>query len=203
MCEKAKEALRVQFDKRLRLESQRARITSDGGLPAGLELDGALELTEVAPTCLRETRGGRNVRHEIAPLLRQSVYRRSAVCLAGYEDTNDALRLAEDPARQAVVGHRSLEKQAAGTNTLSRFGTEALVAEENLRGLEQLNAEWVDRAMMRTRHQGIILDMNSSESPIYGEQEGAACRTVILSVSATITCSVSSDICLFDRQMEA
>jgi hypothetical protein len=199
MCEKAKEALRVQFDKRLRLESQGARITSDGGLPACLELDGALELTEVVPTCLRETRGGRNVRHEIAPLLRQSVYRRSA----GYEDTNDALRLAGDPARQAVVGHRSLEKQAAGTNTLSRFETEALVAKENLRGLEQLNAEWVDRTMMRTRYQRIILDMDSSESPVYGKQEEAACRTVILSVSATTTCSVSSDICLFDWQMEA
>jgi hypothetical protein len=203
MCEKAREALRVQFDKRLRLEFQGARITSDGGLPACRELAGALELTEVVPTCLRETRGGRNVRHEIAPLLRQSVYRRSAGYLAGYEDTNDALRLAGDPARQAVVGHRSLEKQPAGTNTLSRFETEALVAEENLRGLEQLNAEWVDRAMMRTRHQRIILDMNSSESPVYGEQEGAASRTVILSVSATTTCSVSSYICLFDWQMEA
>ncbi len=32
MGEKAKEALRVQFDKRLRLEFQGARITSDGGL---------------------------------------------------------------------------------------------------------------------------------------------------------------------------
>jgi hypothetical protein len=203
MCEKPKEALIGQFDKRLRLEFQGASITSDGGLPADRRLDGALELTEVGPTCLRETRGSRNVQHEIAPLLRQSGYRRSARYLAGYEDTNDALRLVGGPARQAAVGHRSLEKQAASTKTLSRAETEALVTEENLRGLEQLNAEWVDRAMMRTRHQRIILDRNSSESPVYGEQEGTACRAVILSVSATTTCSVSSDICLFDWQMEA
>jgi hypothetical protein len=39
MGEKAKEALGVQFDKRLRLESQGARITSDGGLLACRELD--------------------------------------------------------------------------------------------------------------------------------------------------------------------
>ena len=110
------------------------------------------------------------MQHELVPLLRQSVYSR----LAGYEDTNDAARLARDPAMQAVVGRRALEKQAASTNTLSRFETEVLVTEENLRGLEQLNAEWVDRAMMRTRHQRIILDMDSSESPVYGEQEGAA-----------------------------
>jgi hypothetical protein len=110
------------------------------------------------------------VQHELVPLLRQSVYSR----LAGYEDTNDAVRLARDPAMQAVVGRRAMEKQAASTNTLSRFETEVLVTEENLKGLNQLNAEWVDRAMMRTRHQRIILDMDSSESPVYGEQEGAA-----------------------------
>ena len=55
-----------------------------------------------------------------------------------------------------------------------RFETEVLVSEENLKGLRQLNAGWVDRAMARTRHQRTILDMDSSESPVYGEQEGAA-----------------------------
>jgi hypothetical protein len=113
MGEKAKEALKLQFDKRLRLEFHGARITSDAGLLACRELDGALELTEVALTYLEETRGGRNVQHEIVPLLRQSVYSR----LAGYEDTNDAVRLARDPAMQAVVGRRALQKQAASTNT--------------------------------------------------------------------------------------
>jgi hypothetical protein len=140
-----------------------------GCWPAG-NFDGALELTEIAPIYLEETREGRNVQHEIVPLLRQSVYSR----LAGYEDTNDALRLARDPAMQAVIGRRALEKQAASTNTLSRFETEVLITEENQKGLEQLNAAWVERAMTRTRYQRVILDMDSSESPVYGEQEGAA-----------------------------
>jgi hypothetical protein len=170
MGENDQPALKVQFDRRLRLEFHGAKITSDAGLLACRELDGALGLTEAAPTYLRETRGGRNVQHELVPLLRQSVYSR----LAGYEDTNDAVRLARDPAMQAVVGRRALEKQAASTNTLGRFETEVLISGENLRGLRQLNAQWVDRAMVRTRHQRIILDMDSSESPVYGEQEGAA-----------------------------
>jgi hypothetical protein len=63
--------------------------------------------------------------------MRQSVYSR----LAGYEDTNDAVRLARDPAMQAVVGRRALEKQAAGTNTMSRFETEVLITAENQKGL--------------------------------------------------------------------
>jgi len=170
MGEKAKEVLKLQFDKRLRLEFHGARITSDAGLLACRELDVVLELTQMAPVYLQETRGGRNVQHEMVPLLRQSVYSR----LAGYEDTNDAIRLARDPAMQAVVGRRALEKQAASTNTLSRFETEVLVTEKNLRGLEQLNTQWVDHAMARTPHRRVILDMDSSESPVYGEQEGAA-----------------------------
>jgi len=178
MGEKTKEALKVQFDKRLRLEFHGAKITSDAGLLACRELDGALELTEVAPNYLRETRGGRNVQHEIVPLLRQSVYSR----LAGYEDTNDAARLAGDPAMQAVVGRRALEKQAASTNTLSRFETEVLITGDNRKGLEQLNEVWVDRAMTRTRHHRVILDMDSSESPVYGEQEGAAYNEYFKSV---------------------
>jgi len=169
MGEKTKEVLKLQFDKRLRLEFHGARITSDAGLLACRELDEVLGLTETAPVYLQETRGGRNVQHEMVPLLRQSVYSR----LAGYEDTNDAVRLARDPAMQAVVGSRALERQAASTNTLSRFETEVLVTEENLRGLEQLNTQWVSQAMARTRHRRIILDMDSSESPVHGEQEGA------------------------------
>ena len=140
MGEKTREALKLQFDKRLRLEFHGARITSDAGLLVFRELDEALGLAEKTPDYLRDSRGGRNIQHELVPLLRQSVYSR----LAGYEDTNDAERLAKDPAMQAVVGRRALEKQAASTNTLSRFETEVLVTEENQKGLEQLNAAWVD-----------------------------------------------------------
>lgn len=170
MGEAAKRPLRLHFDGRLKLEFRGATITSDAGLLACRELDEALGLTERAPAHLQETRSGRNVQHELVPLLRQSIYGR----LAGYEDTNDAVRLARDPAMQAVVGRRTLEKRAASTNTLSRFETEVLLAEKNLKGLNHLNAEWVSRAMARTPHRRVILDMDSSESPVYGEQEGAA-----------------------------
>ena len=170
MGEAKKWALKVRFDRRLRLEFHGTRITSDAGLLACRELDDALGLTVRALVQLQEIRHGRNIQHELAPLLRQSVYSR----LAGYEDTNDAERLAQDPAMQAVVGRRALEKQAAGANTLSRFETEVLTREENLKGLSELNREWVDRAMAHSPHQRIILDMDSSESPVHGEQEGTA-----------------------------
>jgi hypothetical protein len=75
---------------------------------------------------------------------------------------------------RVVTGRRDLEKQAASTNTLSRFETEVLTREKNVEGLAQLNATWVEKAMAHTPHRRVILDMDSSESPVYGAQEGAA-----------------------------
>ncbi len=53
MGEKALAALKLQFERPLRLEFHGARITSDAGQLACRELDGALGLTEAAPTYLR------------------------------------------------------------------------------------------------------------------------------------------------------
>ena len=128
-------------------------------------------LTETANECLQESRGGRNVQHRLVGLLRQSVYSR----LAGYEDTNDAERLADDPTMRVVVGRRGgPERPAASTNTMSRFETEVLTQDGNVEGLGRVNAKWVDGAMSRTAHRRVILDMDSSESPVHGEQEGAS-----------------------------
>jgi hypothetical protein len=66
------------------------------------------------------------------------------------------------------------EQQAASTNTLSRFETEVLTQEENVEGLAHLNAAWVEKAMAYPPHRRVILDMDSSESPVCGEQEGTA-----------------------------
>ena len=161
----------LRFDRRVRLEFRGATITSDAGLLACRELDDALGLTETANECLQESRGGRNVQHRLVGLLRQSVYSR----LAGYEDTNDAERLAQDPTMRVVVGRRGgPERPAASTNTMSRFETEVLIQDGNVEGLGRVNATWVDRAMTHTAHRRVILDMDSSESPVHGEQEGAS-----------------------------
>ena len=37
-----------------------------------------------------------------------------------------------------------------------------------------MNSRWVAGAMLHTAHQRVILDMDSSESPVHGQQEGAA-----------------------------
>jgi hypothetical protein len=165
-----KEPLRVAFDRRLKLEFHGARITSDGGLLAYRELDDALGLTAMAASTLAEGRRGTNIRHRLLGLLRQAVYGR----LAGYEDVNDAERLARDPAMRAIVGREGLDRPAASSSEMGRFETEWLATETNLDVLSGLSGAWVDRVHARRPPDGIILDMDSSESPTWGEQEGSA-----------------------------
>ena len=102
--------------------------------------------------------------------MRQSVYSR----LAGYDDTNDADRLSQDPAMRVVVGWKGPDRHAASTSEMGRFETELLTEKDNLEGLEGLNVEWVKRAVAKTVRKRVILDIDSSESPVHGEQEGAA-----------------------------
>jgi Transposase DDE domain group 1 len=72
------------FDRRIKLEFHGARITADGGLLAYRELDDALGLADMAIAKLLDGRRGKNTRHELSGLFRQSVFGR----LAGYEDVN-------------------------------------------------------------------------------------------------------------------
>ena len=165
-----KAPLRLQFKPKIRLEFHGSTITSDAGLLAFREFDDALGLTEIAEDYLQDRRTGRNILHHPVPLLRQSIFSR----LAGYDDTNDADRLAYDPAMRVVVGWQGSERKAASTSEMGRFETETLTEEKNLKGLARMNSQWVEGAMVHTPHRRVILDMDSSESPVHGQQEGAA-----------------------------
>ncbi|MGB6426981.1 MAG: transposase, partial [Methyloceanibacter sp.] len=92
--ESESDAPRLNFDRRLKLKFHGSSVTSDAGLLAYRELDDALGLTEMAGAVLSDGRSGKNTRHVLTGLLRQSVFGR----VAGYEDVNDADRLWRDPA---------------------------------------------------------------------------------------------------------
>src|ERR671928_933387 len=168
--EASKVDLRVAFDRRLKLEFHGSKVTSDAGLLAFRELDDALGLGQITADLLADTRTGQNSRHTLIAQFRQSVFGR----LAGYEDVNDAERLAHDPAMRWIVGGRAVTHQAASTSQMGRFETEVLVQEANLSALCDLSGRWIDAVHARRPVKVIVLDMDSSVSPTYGEQEGAA-----------------------------
>ena len=162
--------MRVDFDRRLKLELHGSKINSDTGLLAYRELDEVLGLTDLGGAALSDLRRGKNTRHLLTSLLRQSVYGR----LAGYEDVNDAERLFRDPAMRAIVDRKGFDRRAASTSRMGRFETEWLATEENLAALTNLSGIWTDRVHDRKTPKVIILDMDSSVSSTHGDQEGSA-----------------------------
>ena len=94
--------------------------------------------------------------------------------LAGYEDLNDAVRVSADPTFRLIGSPKLWDRGAALTSTLHWFETELLTRAENLVGLMAVNREVLAQAEMPTRAGRIVLDMDSSESPVHGAQEGSA-----------------------------
>jgi hypothetical protein len=170
MADPTGEALRLDFDRRLRLQFRGSTITSDGGLLAYRELEDTFGLTDTGAERLADARTGKNGRHRLAGLLRQSVFGR----LAGYEDVNDAERLCRDPTMRWVVGGWAITGYAASASQMGRFETKWLCRPENLAALADLPGQWIDKVQQRRPPKMIVLDMDSSESPTYGEQEGSA-----------------------------
>lgn len=106
-CEPVDGLLRLDFDRRLKLEFHGSRITTDAGLLAYCELDSALGLTDMVGDELVDPRTGKNDQRALTGLFRQSVFGR----LGGYEGVNDAERLGRDAAMSSIVGGRAAARR--------------------------------------------------------------------------------------------
>jgi Transposase DDE domain group 1 len=162
--------IRLSFNPQLRVEFRGATVTSDAGLLLPRELDERLGLRALIERYLSDPRTGRNAQFSLADLFRQSIYSR----LAGYEDTNDAERLAEDPTFRMLASRERRDTSVALTSTLHWFEADVLAEERNYRGLTRLNTELVQHPATRSPSRRVTLDIDSSESPVHGSQEQSA-----------------------------
>ena len=91
------------------------------------ELDERLGFGELITQHLSDSRRVKNTQLPLADLFRQSVYSR----IAGYEDVNDAERLAQDPTFSPIGSEKTWDRGAALPSRLQTFETERL-AESHL-----------------------------------------------------------------------
>jgi hypothetical protein len=181
--------LRLAFERRVMIHFRGSVVTSDAGLLAYRELDDALGLSESASDRLADSRTGKNGRHALVGMLRQSVFGR----LAGFEDVNDAERLRHDPAMRWIIGGKAAKGHGASPSQMGRFETRWLAQSENLAALTDLSGQWIDRVAKHRRGDRIVLDLDSSVSPTHGEQEnsvwnghfGCTCYHPLRSFSST------------------
>jgi len=169
MGDAQKQPLQLSFNPRLRIEFQGSRVTSDGGLILVRELDERLGVSDLIAQHITDPRG-KNAQFPLADLVRQSIYRR----LTGYGDINDAERLSRDPTFRLIGSEQIWERGAALTSRVHSFETELLTQGENLAGLAAINRELLARVEAMESSRRVVLDIDSTEIPVYGQQEQSA-----------------------------
>jgi hypothetical protein len=170
MGERQNQPFQLSFNASLKIDFQGSRVTSDGGLILVRELDERLGFGDLIAQHLTDSRHGKNTQFPLADLLRQSIYSR----VAGYEDVNDAARVSQDPTFRLIGSEKIWDRGAALTSRLQTFETEMLAHEENFVSLARINRELIGKAEAIDAQRRIVLDMDSTEIPVYGQQENSA-----------------------------
>jgi Transposase DDE domain group 1 len=170
MGEQHHEPFQLSFNSSLQVDVQGSWVTLDGGLILVRELDERLGSSERIAQHVTDSRRGKNPPLPLADRLRQSVYSR----LAGREDVNDAERVSQDPTVRLIGSEKIWERGAAPTSRLPSFETALLTQDENFTGLAQINRELIAKAAAVDSPQRVVLAMDSTEIPVYGQQEHGA-----------------------------
>jgi hypothetical protein len=152
-------------------------VTSDaGGLLLGAT-DQAIDLMRRFASCFHDERRQEWIEHEVATLVVQRVF---AIAL-GYEDLNDHDELRHDP-MMAVLAGKLMARRAdcapvAGKSTLNRLELGRLqptrchkISHEPMAIRDLLVDVFLDAHQRAPRQ--IILDLDATDDPVHGEQEG-------------------------------
>ena len=148
-----------------------AQSSSDGGAVLLKAADQRLGLTAALAACLKEERQVGKVRHELDDLLTQRIM--AIAC--GYEDANDAARLASDPVHKLLVGRDPMQgEDLASQPTLSRFENTP-DRKELFRMAEALADTVIERHRQRLQGRArlIIIDLDPTDDPTHGAQQMA------------------------------
>lgn len=143
--------------------------SSDGGAVLLKAADRGIGLIAALASCLQEDRQEGKIRHELDELLTQRIM--AIAC--GYEDANDAARLASDPVHKLLVGRDPEEgEDLASQPTLSRF--ENSVGRKELFCMGEALADTVierHRKRLHGRAGLITLDLDPTDDPTHGAQQ--------------------------------
>jgi hypothetical protein len=157
------------FDRPVVAKFDQRQGSSDGGAVLLKAADQRLGLTSALAACLKEERQSGKICHEIEELLTQRVM---GIAL-GYEDANDAARLAADPVHKLLVGRDPIQgEDLASQPTLSRF--ENTPDRKELLRMSEALADCVierHRKRLHGRARRITIDLDPTDDPTHGAQQ--------------------------------
>jgi hypothetical protein len=148
-------------------------ISSDGGVLLLRQTDKRLDLLPRLAQCFLDGRNQNQVEHSIQEMLSQRIY---GLAL-GYEDLNDHEQLRNDPLLGVVAGRGELETPLAGKSTLNRMelGTGINDRYKKITFWKDAIDELMVKVFLESHDQApeeIILDMDTTDLPLHGKQEG-------------------------------
>jgi hypothetical protein len=153
-----------------------AQMTTEGGALLLREADRKIGLLKRVAACFTDTRDLQRIEHGLSEMLAQRIY---GLAL-GYEDLNDHEELRRDPLLGLLAGKRALDEPLAGKSTLNRLeltpaGSPATERYHKIGySAEALDTLLVDVFLEAQRKppREIVLDLDATDTPLHGEQEG-------------------------------
>lgn len=161
--------IRAQFDG--------GAITSDGGGLLLREVEKRTGILRQFAACFTDYRDPERIEHTVQELVAQRVY---GLAL-GYEDLNDHDQLRKDPLLAVLVEKSDPRQEVlAGKSTLNRLElTQATASAQERYKKIVLDHGAVDHLLVdlflqahRQAPEQIILDLDATDDPLYGKQEG-------------------------------
>jgi hypothetical protein len=164
-------------ERQIRAQFDGGAITSDGGGLLLREVDKRTGILRQFVACFTDYRDPERIEHRLEELVAQRVY---GLAL-GYEDLNDHDQLRKDPLLAVLVEKSDPSQEAlAGKSTLNRLElTKATASAQERYKKIVLDHGAVDRMLVdlflqahRQAPEQIILDLDATDDPLYGQQEG-------------------------------
>ena len=146
------------------------RTSSDGGAIVLKAADRRLKMISSLGSSFRDQRDGSRIKHEIEELLSQRIF--GIAC--GYEDGNDAAKLASDPVMKTLAGRDPFGEDLASQPSISRFEGSATRWGLYRMGLALMKT--VINAQQRGREgwtKRITIDLDQTPDPTHGGQQGS------------------------------
>jgi hypothetical protein len=148
-------------------------ISSDGGALLLRQTDQRLNLLPRLAECFLDGRKQEQVEHSILEMVSQRIY---GLAL-GYEDVNDHEQLREDPMFCILAGREELERPLAGKSTLNRLelGTGINSRYKKITFWKEALDELMVSVFIESQAKApteIILDVDTTDLPLHGKQEG-------------------------------
>lgn len=148
-------------------------ISSDGGALLLRQTDQRLNLLPRLAECFLDGRQQDRVEHSIAEMLSQRIY---GLAL-GYEDINDHEQLRKDPLFGVLAGREEVDTALAGKSTLNRMelGAGRKDRYKKITFWKEAIDELLVAVFLESHQKApdrIILDVDTTDLPLHGKQEG-------------------------------